>query len=61
MGKKKHANYKYYVGEDDIGNQIREYGNSNPDNPIVLRDKSTGGMVFLRYGKKLYGGNINAH
>ena len=56
LGKRKHANYKFYVGEDDVGKEIREYGNSNPKKPIIIKDKNTGSMQFLRYG-----GNINAH
>lgn len=48
-GKAKGKRYRTYVGEDNMGKQIREYAKQNPKKPIVLRSK-TGAMVFLRRG-----------
>jgi hypothetical protein len=51
LGKKRYAKYVDYVGDNEIGQQIRQYGLSNPGKPIVIRNKSTHAMSFLRYGK----------
>lgn len=51
LGKKKYAHYKEYVGDDDIGHEIRTYGNTNYGKPIILQDASTGHMLYLRYGR----------
>jgi len=51
MGKCRYHKYEMYVGNDDIGNQIREYGITNPKKAIVVEDEKTGAMMFLRYGK----------
>lgn len=50
-GKKKYARYEHYVGDDEIGQEIRNYGNSNYGKGIVVEDESTGMMMFLRYGR----------
>lgn len=50
-GKEKFKHYKTYVGNDEIGKAIRDYGNSNPAAPIVLKHDRTGAMVFLKYGR----------
>ena len=50
-GKKKYARYEYYVGNDEIGEEIRQYGRANPSKPIVIQDNSTGAMLYLRYGR----------
>ena len=52
FGKKKYAKYETYVGNDEIGQEIREYGLKNPGKPIVIQDCNTGFMCYLRYGKK---------
>lgn len=52
FGKKKYAKYENYVGNDDIGQEIREYGLKNPDKPIIIQDSNSGFMCYLRYGKK---------
>ncbi len=57
LGKKKFAKYADYVGEDETGEAIRQYGRhwKTKSNPILLQDKSTGHMQFLKYGKKKRG------
>tara|TARA_Y100000004_G_scaffold60030_2_gene66956 strand:+ start:1472 stop:2224 length:753 start_codon:yes stop_codon:yes gene_type:complete len=52
FGKKKYAKYENYVGNDEIGDAIRQYGRSNPGRPIILQDELSGAMLYLRYGKK---------
>jgi len=51
LGKRKFLKYETYVGSDDVGNAIREYGRKYPKKPIILQDDKTGAMIFLRYGK----------
>ena len=51
LGKRKYLKYETYVGNDDVGNAIREYGRKYPKKPIILQDDKTGAMIFLRYGK----------
>lgn len=51
LGKRKFLKYETYVGNDDVGNAIREYGRKYPKKPIILQDDKTGAMIFLRYGK----------
>ena len=48
LGKKKYTRYSRYVGEDEIGETIRSYGRKYPKEGIILRDKSTSHMIFLR-------------
>ena len=50
-GKGKRDRYKKYVGEDDDGNEIRDFARKNPKKSIVLKDKMTGSMMFLRRAK----------
>jgi len=52
LGKKKYLKYEKYVGNDDVGNAIREYGRKYPKKPIILQNGENGPMIFLRYGKK---------
>lgn len=52
MGKRKHARYEHYVGNDETGQAIREYGNADYSTPIIIQDERTGAMCYLRYGKK---------
>ena len=51
LGKRKYLKYETYVGNDEVGNAIREYGRKYPKKPIILQDDKTGAMIFLRYGK----------
>lgn len=48
LGKKKYARYSKYVGEEEQGERIRQYGRKFPKNGIVVRDKDTGAMRYLR-------------
>lgn len=52
FGKKKYARYEDYVGNDEIGEAIRQYGREDYGRPIVIQDERTGAMCYLRYGKK---------
>lgn len=45
--------YSKYVGEDEVGENIRQYGRKNPKKGIILRDNRTKAMVFLRRGKHI--------
>jgi hypothetical protein len=50
-GKKKYLKYEKYVGSDEVGNAIRDYGRKYPKKPIILQDERTGSMIFLRHGR----------
>ena len=52
FGKKKYAKYENYVGNDEIGKEIREYGLKNPKKAIIIQDCNTGFMCYLRYPRK---------
>lgn len=51
-GKYRYHRYSKYVGDDDIGEAIRDYGRKNPASGIIVRNESTGEMVFLKRPKK---------
>lgn len=51
LGKKKYLKYENYVGNDEVGEEIRQYGRKYPNKPIILQCEKTGAMTFLRYGK----------
>ena len=51
FGKKKYAKYENYVGDDEVGEEIRQYGRANPSKPIIIKDSLTGAMLYLKYGK----------
>ena len=51
FGKKKYHRYENYVGNDDVGEEIRQFGRKYPHDPIILQDSMTGAMLYLRYGK----------
>jgi hypothetical protein len=55
MGKRKYARYEQYVGDDEFGRAIREFGNQNYNAPIIIQDELTGAMCYLRYGNKTIG------
>ena len=44
--------WKKSVGEDYIGEDIREFANANPREPVILEDEDYGWMHYLRYGKE---------
>ena len=52
LGKKKHARYELYVGNDKIGEEIRSYATENYGKPVIIQDERSGAMCYLRYGKK---------
>lgn len=49
--KRKGKHWRTYLDECDELAEIREYANRNPGKPIVLRNRTTTEMVFVRYGK----------
>ena len=51
MGKSRYNRYEKYVGNDKLGEAIRQYGITNPNSPIILKNSDTGGMLYLKYGK----------
>lgn len=51
LGKAKYAHYRHYVGTDDVGQSIRDFGNRNYGKPIIVQDAATQHMIYLRYGK----------
>jgi hypothetical protein len=51
IGKKKYVKYEKYVGNDEVGNAIRDYGRKYPKKPIIIQDELTGAMTFLRHGR----------
>jgi hypothetical protein len=54
-GKRRYAKYEHYVGNDETGEAIRQYGRANPGKPIILQDELTGSMIYLKYGRKYAG------
>lgn len=48
LGKKKHDRYRTYVGTSQMGEAIRQYGRKQGHKGIILRDQTTGAMMFLR-------------
>lgn len=51
QGKKKYARYESYVGNDEVGQAIREFAYQNPGQAIIVEDEITGMMTYLTYGK----------
>ena len=51
-GKRKYTRYEKYVGNDEIGQSIREYGRKFPTRPLILKNNVTGAMLYLKYGRK---------
>jgi hypothetical protein len=51
FGKRKVEHYEKYIGECEVGQDIRAYGLQNWDKPIILRNEQTGAMLYLKYGK----------
>lgn len=50
LGKRRHARYEEYVGNDSIGTAIREYGRSRHGKKgIILVNSTTGAMLYLRH------------
>ena len=51
LGKKQYARYEKYVGKNNVGLAIREYGLKFPKRPIILQNGENGPMLYLRYGR----------
>lgn len=51
MEKRKGKHWRTYLDECDELTEIREYANKNPNKPIVLQNRTTNEMVYVRYGK----------
>ena len=49
--KRKGKHWKTYLDECDELAEIREYANKHPGKPIVLQNRTTNEMVYVRYGK----------
>ena len=49
LGKMPYHQWLAYVGFDNNGQMIREYALKNPKKPIILKDRNTGAMVYLRH------------
>jgi len=52
MGKARYVRYEKYVGNDKLGETIRQYGRNNPQNAIILKNSGNGAMLYLKYGRK---------
>ena len=61
QGKKKFLQYQTYAGSDEIGEDIRQYARENPGKPIVLQDRTTGSMSYLRYGRDNPARGLSVH
>ena len=51
LGRKRYDRYKKYVGEDEVGEYIRQFARKYPKKAIIVMDSDTGCMQYLRYGK----------
>lgn len=51
FGKNRYHRYSKYVGNDEVGEAIRQHGRSTKDD-IILKDNSTAVMTYLRRKKK---------
>lgn len=47
-GKSRYAKYSAYVGDDHTGEAIRQYGRANPKASIIVKNKNTQNMMYLR-------------
>lgn len=52
LGKVARRWWSTFVGNDETGQEIKEYANQNPDKAIIIQDELTGAMVYLRHPKK---------
>jgi hypothetical protein len=52
LGKARYHRYEKYVGNDKLGEAIRQYGRNNPKNSIILKNSGNGAMLYLKYGRK---------
>jgi hypothetical protein len=52
LGKSRYSRYEKYVGNDKLGEAIRQYGRNNPKNSIILKNSGNGAMLYLKYGRQ---------
>lgn len=52
LGKRKYEHYEKYLEGCDIAEEIRQYGRTYWDEPIIIQNEQTGAMVYLKYGSK---------
>ena len=52
LGKSRYLRYEKFVGNDKLGEAIRQYGKENPNAAIILKNSVNGAMLYLKYGKK---------
>lgn len=52
LGKDRYARYKTYVGEDELGQKIREYGLKYPKKNIIVRNNADGSMLYFKRKNK---------
>ena len=53
MGKSRYTRYEKYVGNDKLGEAIRQFGRENPKAPIILKNSENGAMLYLKYGGRI--------
>ena len=53
LGKSRYTRYEKYVGNDKLGEAIRQYGRQNPKAPIFLKNSENGAMLYLKYGGRI--------
>ena len=51
MEKRKGKHWRTYLDECDELSEIRQYAKKNPNKPIVLQNRNTNEMVYVKYGK----------
>ena len=52
MEKRKGKHWRTYLDECDELTEIREYANRHPNKPIILKNRVTSEMTYVRYGRK---------
>ena len=52
LGKSRYVRYEKFVGNDKLGEAIRQYGRQNPKSAIILKNSVNGAMIYLKYGRK---------
>lgn len=52
FGKNRYHRYSRYVGEGPDGEAVRQYGRKNTKKDIIIKDGTTGAMVYLRKNQK---------
>ncbi len=49
-GREKYQRWNKVVGESNGVEKIKEYGKKNPTAPIIVQNKQSGEMQYLRFG-----------